>query len=141
MNFANVNSPIPVFSTKIVPDLHGFTYLTRYFQFPKICVIRGPPVLTYLLVFSGATALLHKYVDSSFSVETMEYVPTIQDTYYTTIAIQGRPINLGLYDTAGQEDYARFRPNYYPGAVSLYFIQSISMLSTFLRIEMMIFYK
>ena len=26
MDFANVNSPIPNSSTKIVPDLHGFTY-------------------------------------------------------------------------------------------------------------------
>ena len=26
MDFANVNSSIPGFSTKIVPDLHGFTW-------------------------------------------------------------------------------------------------------------------
>ena len=62
--------------------------------------------------------MLHKYVDSSFSVETMEYVPTVQDTYYTTKAILGQPINLGLYDTAGLEDYASFRTKFYPGAVS-----------------------
>ena len=51
VELANVNSPIPGFSTKIVPNLHGFT-LTQYFQFPKISVIRGPPVDAYRKVMN-----------------------------------------------------------------------------------------
>ena len=47
MDFANVNSPIPGFSTKIVPDLHGFTQL-GIFNSPK-SVLSGDPL--YCIIF------------------------------------------------------------------------------------------
>ena len=40
MNLANANSPIPGFSTKIVPDLHGI------FNSPK-AVLSGDPLYSY----------------------------------------------------------------------------------------------
>ena len=36
------------------------------------------------------------------------------DNYAVTVMIGGEPYTLGLFDTAGQEDYDRLRPLSYP---------------------------
>ncbi|KAI4811072.1 hypothetical protein KUCAC02_013995 [Chaenocephalus aceratus] len=57
-----------------------------------------------------------------------EYVPTVFDNYAVTVMIGGEPYTLGLFDTAGQEDYDRLRSAQHPqdGRVPSYVSPAVS---------------
>merc|ERR1712013_57684 len=61
----------------------------------------------------GKTCLLVTFGTGKFP-ET--YVPTVFDTFLAHLTVDNRTVQMGLWDTAGQESYSSLRPISYPNS-------------------------
>lgn len=59
----------------------------------------------------GKTCLLIVFSKDDFPTK---HIPTVFENYVADIEVNGKQVELSLWDTAGQEDYDRLRPLSYP---------------------------
>ncbi|CAH02395.1 hypothetical protein KDRO_E06680 [Kluyveromyces lactis] len=72
----------------------------------------------------GKTCLLIVFAKGKFP---QVYVPTVFDNYVADVEVDGRRVELALWDTAGQEDYDRLRPLSYPDSNVVLICYSIDL--------------
>jgi len=59
----------------------------------------------------GKTCLLYRFGKDEFPTE---YIPTVFENLATSLEVDGKMMELMLWDTAGQEEFDRLRPLCYP---------------------------
>lgn len=80
----------------------------------------------------GKSALTLKFMYGDF-VE--EYDPTSADSYRKKIEIDGNEVNLDILDTAGQEEYAAMRDNYYRTGEGFMCVFSVALRASYEGLE------
>lgn len=80
----------------------------------------------------GKTSLLSVFTLGYFPER---YVPTVFENYVTDCRVDGKSVQLALWDTAGQEDYERLRPLAYSHAHVLLIAFSVDNVDSILNVE------
>uniref|UniRef100_A0A8C5C1P8 Cell division control protein 42 homolog n=1 Tax=Gadus morhua TaxID=8049 RepID=A0A8C5C1P8_GADMO len=95
----------------------------------KTCLLISYTTNKFPSEYVPTVSTLHKYLSvgdahvfvcnvmackEAFASMSSFLAPQVFDNYAVTVMIGGEPYTLGLFDTAGQEDYDRLRPLSYP---------------------------
>ncbi|CAG8686476.1 11690_t:CDS:2, partial [Ambispora gerdemannii] len=98
-------------------------------------VKQDPPLHKVIMVGSGGvgkSALTLQYMYGDF-VE--EYDPTKADSYRKKVTLDNQECQIDILDTAGQEEYAAIRDNYYRSGEGFLCVFSISEHESFLHTQ------
>jgi small GTP-binding protein len=73
------------------------------------CVVVGDDI-------AGKTKLLYRYCENclNISYDLNSFTPTVFDNTNFTVLWKDQKVNLGLWDTSGQVEFERLRPESYP---------------------------
>ena len=77
----------------------------------------------------GKTSLAISYTTGAFPED---HIPTVFDNYSVNTSVDGQPICLGIWDTAGQDDYSRLRPYSYPNTDYVFLWPAQHLFRTFI---------
>eukprot|EP01083_Nonionella_stella_P113168 333497_1 len=80
----------------------------------------------------GKTCLMISYTTNAFPGE---YIPTVIDIYNRSVMVDGQPVQLGLWDTAGSHSYDRLRPLSYPGTDVFMVCYAVNNIESFHHIK------
>lgn len=82
-----------------------------------------PPSSLILLLLLLFFYLLYQFVE--------DYEPTKADSYRKKVVLDGEEVQIDILDTAGQEDYAAIRDNYFRSGEGFLCVFSITELESF----------
>ncbi|XP_048595583.1 rac-like GTP-binding protein ARAC1 isoform X1 [Brassica napus] len=97
------------------------SYTSNTFPTVSYQILCSSPIMSFFTLF------LNNMIDYILHFLSQDYVPTVFDNFSANVVVNGATVNLGLWDTAGQEDYNRLRPLSYRGADV--FILAFSLIS------------
>ena len=80
----------------------------------------------------GKTCMLSVYAKKGFPTK---YIPTIFDNYSATVDVEGAPIQLALWDTAGQEEFDKLRLLSYPKSHVFIICFAVDNATTFANVK------
>lgn len=82
-----------------------------------------------LILISSSLSLLLDNPDSQ------AYIPTVFENYVTLVSLDGKLIELALWDTAGQEEYDRLRPLSYPESDVILIVFSVDFPTSLANVQ------
>lgn len=88
--------------------------LTRYFFVSPVPDLSPHRLQSWYLSRSKCICRLEEIIEYWLSQMFQVYVPTVFENYVADVEVDGKHVELALWDTAGQEDYDRLRPLSYP---------------------------
>lgn len=90
----------------------------------------APPVYKVIMVGSGGVGKSALTLQFMYDEFVEDYEPTKADSYKKRIVLDGQEMQIDILDTAGQEDYAAIRDNYFRSGEGFLCVFSITELES-----------